>query len=208
MLLADISTFDGIAAHPLIVHLPVVLVPLAAFGALVALVRPSWRSWCLPLTAAFAAVGFVGVQLAIMSGEGLEELLDEESAAIERHAQIAEQARPIVLLFVLAAVAAAVLWHRLHQAPADEGASDAATPARPATLVRLAVPLMALSVLTGALSTVWIFRTGHSGAESVWKEESGGEGGEKGEDREGADHDDDRDRDAPSDSNRYEDDDD
>jgi len=180
LLAIQFETISGIPLHPLVVHVPVVLVPLAFFGAIAALFVPRWRSWCLPLTAAFAAVSLVGVQLAIQSGEGLEEILDEESAAIERHSQLAEQARPMVLLFVVFAIAAAVIWW-LVQRDASDDADGVST--RTATLRKLVVPICALSVLTGALASVWIYRTGHSGAESVWKEagNEGGDGGEKGE---------------------------
>lgn len=177
-ILAELNTISGIPLHPLIVHIPVVLVPLAFIGAIAALAMPRWRSWCLPLTAVFATVSLIGVQLAIQSGEGLEEILDEESAAIERHSQLAEQARPMVLLFVLFAVAAAVIWWMVSRDSGEE-----ATAGRTATLRKLIVPICALSVLTGALATVWIYRTGHSGAESVWKDagSEGGDSGEKGE---------------------------
>lgn len=173
----ELKTISGIPMHPLIVHLPVVLVPLALVGAVLALARPSWRHWSLPVVATLAAGSLVGVQLAIMSGEGLEELSGEKEAAIERHAQLAEQARPLVLLFLLVAAAAALAWW-LAQRGAAEGADDTAR-TRAATATRLLVPLCALSVLTGALATVWVYRTGHTGAESVWKGE--GEKGERGE---------------------------
>ena len=39
----EIDKLFGIPAHPLIVHIPVVLVPLAAVGAVLALVVPRWR---------------------------------------------------------------------------------------------------------------------------------------------------------------------
>lgn len=177
-ILADLKTISGIPLHPLVVHVPVVLVPLAFIGAIAALAVPRWRSWCLPLTAVLATVSLVGVQLAIQSGEGLEEILDEESAAIERHSQLAEQARPMVLLFVVFAIAAAVIWWLVSRDAGEDAAAG-----RTATLRKLIVPICALSVLTGALATVWIYRTGHTGAESVWKEagSEGDEGGEKGE---------------------------
>jgi len=174
--LAELQTLNGLPAHPFIVHLPVVMVPLALVGAILALVRPSWRSWAVPVTAAFATLGFVGVQLAMMSGEGLEELTGEGGeAAIERHSQLAEQARPMVFVFFAVAVAAAVIVYLL-----DRGTEAQA--GRTATLRKLAVPVLALSVLTGALATAWVYRTGHSGAESVWKGEGeGSDGGERGE---------------------------
>lgn len=158
----ELKTISGIPLHPLVVHLPVVLIPLAAVGALIALVRPPWRSWALPLTATFAGIGLFGVQLAMQSGEGLEEILNEKDALIEKHSQLAEQARPMVLAFFLVALAAAVVFKLAARKP---------------NLTKLLVPLCALSVLTGALATAWVYRTGHSGAESVWKDAGQPDGG-------------------------------
>jgi hypothetical protein len=180
----ELKSISGIPLHPLIVHIPVMMVPLAFLGAVLALVRPPWRSWALPLTAVFAGVALAGVQLAMQSGEGLEELLDEESALIERHSQLAEQARPIVFAFFLLAVAAAVIFHLVARAD-GRGEPDAG---RVPLLRKLLVPVMALSVLTGALSLTWVYRTGHTGAESVWKGEGEkAEKEEKGAQPEGSD---------------------
>jgi hypothetical protein len=170
VLAAELTELGGLPAHPLIVHLPVVLAPLAFVGAVLALAIKPWRSWLLPLTAVLAAVTLVGAQLAVMSGEGLEELLDEETAAIERHAELGEQVRPFVLAFLVFAVLAAVAWHLAHRGDTDEPAAQ-----RLATWRKLAIPFMSLGVLTGALATLWVVRAGHSGAESVWEDD--GEGG-------------------------------
>jgi len=167
VLALELESISGIPLHPLIVHIPVMMVPLAFIGAVLALVRPSWRSWSLPLVAVFSGISLVGVQLAMQSGEGLEEILDEESALIERHSQLAEQARPMVFAFFVLALAAAVVFHLIARAEARDEADGGRVP----LMRKLLVPVMALSVLTGALSLVWVYRTGHTGAESVWKED-------------------------------------
>lgn len=159
----DIVNLNGLPAHPFIVHLPVVFVPLAAIGAILALLVARWRSWLLPLTAAFAGISLVGVQLAIMSGEGLQGLQNEEQALIERHSQLAEQARPMVFVFFVLAVAAAVMSHR---GGMDRKQTRTSTPSALATAL---VPVMLASVVLGGVSTAWVYRTGHTGAESVWK---------------------------------------
>jgi uncharacterized membrane protein len=161
------NTLFGLPAHPLIVHAPVVLVPLAAIGALLALVWPRSRSWSLPVTAALALGGLVGVQLAMWSGENLQESA-ENSALIEQHAQLAAQARPLVLLF--AVIAGLAAWAGITSARSGRDAAR-----------RLLLPLCALSLVSGALATTWIGRTGHTGARSVWSKERGG-----GEEHDGA----------------------
>lgn len=185
LLALELKTISGIPLHPLIVHVPVVLVPLAFVGAVLALVRPPWRSWALPVTAVLTGASLVGVQLAINSGEGLEDLSGERESLIERHAQLAEQARPMVFVFFLVIAAAAAAYWLANRPDADAEPKAART----ATLRKALVPLCALSVLTGALATVWVYRTGHTGAESVWKGEGEkGEGDEGGVDREKGDY--------------------
>lgn len=179
VLAEELQSVGGVPVHPLLVHLPVVFVPLAFIGAILGLAVKRWRSWLLPLTAVFAGIGLVGVQLAIMSGEGLEELLDEESRAIEHHSQLAEQARPLVFVFFVVTVLVAVAWHLMRKDEAA-GADGDAGGARSGWAKAL-LPLMVVSILTGALSTAWVYNTGHTGAKSAWgdagKEKEKGEGG-------------------------------
>lgn len=172
----EIDKLFGIPAHPLIVHIPVVLVPLAAVGAVLALVVPRWRHWALPVTAALSGIALVGVQLAIGSGESLASKT-KETAAIERHSELADQARPFVFVFFLVAVAASYLWWRSQR----ETGADVEDRSRTRPLaVRALAPVCALSVLSGALATTWVVRTGHSGAESVWKDKEKDQGADNG----------------------------
>lgn len=185
-ILAELTTFSGLPAHPLVVHLPVVIVPLALVGAIAALARPSWRPALLPVVAGLSGLGLLGVQLAIMSGEGLEDIVGEESAAIERHAEMGEQARPVVFAFFALALAAAVVVTLLRRGARRTTAEGADTPGSgPTALRRALVALCALSVLAGGLSTVAVTRAGHSGAESVWEDETDGGPGREIDDEDG-----------------------
>ena len=81
-----------------------------------------------------------------------------------------------------------MIWWLIHREDADaEG-----TAARTATLRKLAVPAMVLSILTGAIATYGVYRAGHTGAEAVWEGEGkeGKEGREGGEEREDEEHED------------------
>ena len=90
--IAELQSISGVPLHPLLVHLPVVFVPLAFIGAIVGLAVKRWRGWCLPLTAVFATLGLLGTQLAIMSGEGLEERWRKGPLAVE--AILADECHP------------------------------------------------------------------------------------------------------------------
>ena len=60
--LGGMDTFFGLPAHPLLVHIPVVLVPLALVGVIVMVSRPSWwgrYEWATLVIAVAGAVGAV-----------------------------------------------------------------------------------------------------------------------------------------------------
>ena len=68
------SEINGLPIHPLIVHVPVVLVPLSLIGVAAALVRPAWKRWMLPLVTVALGASVVAIQLAVGSGRALEHL--------------------------------------------------------------------------------------------------------------------------------------
>lgn len=147
----EIDTLAGLPAHPLFVHVPVILVPMAALAAGLLALFPRlirrWGWWVVGL----AGVGAVGAILAAGSGEGLEDRV-EETAALERHTDLGEVARNVsIVLFVV--VLALVLAQRF------------ITVSRIRTVV---ASILMIVTATGAAGT--IAAAGHSGAESVWSE--------------------------------------
>jgi hypothetical protein len=173
----EISKLFGLPAHPLIVHIPVVLIPIAAIGAVLMVLSRSWRARIGWLVVAAAGVSVVLVQLAIGSGEALEESVDR-SDLVQTHAHLGEDTLPYVAVFFVAVLAFMVAdrW-RVRRA-----AGDAATVARGGTWGDPLMAVIAVAVLaTSVLSGVWIYRAGHSGATSVWSEvQVDGEGGSSG----------------------------
>ena len=85
----ELEKLFGLPAHPLLVHIPVVLVPLAAIIAIVFAFKPAWLDrfgWGL---VALSGVGALGAILAAGSGEGLEGLQNQaETAAREDHFEL------------------------------------------------------------------------------------------------------------------------
>lgn len=183
----EINNIGALPAHPLIVHIPVVLVPLATVGALLMLIRPSWRERFEIPTAVLAVVAAIATQLAIGSGEALEERV-EESKLVKAHAGIAEQARPWVFLFALVMVGV-VVWDIVQKRRA--AGSEAAPETVRSRAAKVAVTLTAVGLILGIGSSVQIYRTGHSGAKATWhdtpQERQGGDhdGGGDGGDRDG-----------------------
>jgi hypothetical protein len=194
------ESIGGLPAHPLFVHLPVVLIPLAFVGAIVLLAVAKWRraAWVI---AALAAIGMLGALMAENSGEALEESAGE-SQLVEEHAEQGELVPILAGIFFLSTGALAgyelVGRRKLEQSSAD---GSTGSPSRTPKLVGTA--LAAAAVLTGGIATYSAVAAGHSGAKAVWHEELSGEGGDRSE----ADERDGSSREGSSDSG-YDDDDD
>ena len=88
----EINNLFGLPVHPLLVHIPVVLIPLAtAIGSLLVAVRGSWRrTFAIPV-AVVALAGAGGVFLAAKSGGSLEERV-KETDLVHDHAAAGERA--------------------------------------------------------------------------------------------------------------------
>jgi uncharacterized membrane protein len=142
----------GLPAHPLLVHAPVVLGPLVALLTVAFAVRPAWRKHAWWLFGATAVLFFATV-LATQSGEDLQERMDL-AKLVRKHRDLGEATR--LLIFLQAGATGALA---LSQTLATRGK---------ATLAKAATPLLAVTVIFAALSTVWMVRTGHEGARVTW----------------------------------------
>jgi cytochrome c oxidase assembly factor CtaG len=160
-----VESFFGLPAHPLLVHIPTVLVPLAGIGVIAMAVRRSLLRAFGGVVAVLAAGGFFGVVLAASSGEALQADLLEAgqtvSPTLQDHADLGGSARWIVGAFALATIAWVLVerWRRRSTDERPEGAKKARA---------LAAALLALTLVTAAGATYSVVRAGHSGASSVW----------------------------------------
>ena len=145
---------NGIPVHPLVVHLAVVAVPLAALGLLVMVFRPTFSQRYGGWVVAVATVGLGASFLAKESGEVLEERVGEPGFD---HAELGD-VMPIVAALLLLAVV--VLY------AVDRYLSDDASYRR---ILRIAAAVAAVVIALGNM--VWIYRVGDSGAKSVWSGE-------------------------------------
>jgi uncharacterized membrane protein len=144
--------FNGLPLHPLVIHVAVVFVPLAALACL-GYVVPRWRSllrWPM-LVAALVAAG--AVQLSVMSGEDLKDERHLGGALLEAHQNWAGRLQ--VGTWVLAGVVLVSCW----AVPRLRSRGGVAV-LGPALVVVL--PVVALVEL------YLVFRTGDAGAKAVW----------------------------------------
>lgn len=177
----EIKTLFGLPAHPLIVHVPIVLVPLAAVGA-VLMLWPFLRAKIGWATVIIAGIATVFTFLAVGSGEALEGAVERTTASkqlLETHTEMGENLRPWILLLFLVLLGIMLFDH--FRAKGAAGGASKLTPQRAKTI---GVILSVLSIVFAALSTYWVVKIGHSGAKASWEktskemQRSGGESGD------------------------------
>lgn len=149
------ESVNGLPAHPLFVHAPVVLVPLAALVAALVAVRPGHHRFDRWAVVAAATVALLATQLAVSSGYRLDEAAGGAIDASD-HEALGETTRNLVALFLAVAVATAWSARRL---------GETSTPRR--RMLDRGARVTCLAVAT--LATVWLVRTGHEGARLVWE---------------------------------------
>jgi hypothetical protein len=151
---------NGLPVHVLVVHLVVVLVPVAALLAIAQAWSPAVRRWAGPLGPLLCLGALVLVPVATSAGEWLQERLPA-TARIERHAELGDQLWPFVLVLFLLSVAG---WWLDRRQPADRELVGSARGSAPLQLI------VAVLVTVVALGTIaQVVRIGDSGAKAVWK---------------------------------------
>ena len=144
-----LETIAGLPVHPLIVHAAVVLVPLAAIGAVLMAASVRFSKRFGVVVSITAVVGAVASMLARISGGTLALQVE----ASQEHMDLGHQ-MPIASIAL--AVLTVVVWLFDRGIPGNRR--------RPWWLVLLVV----LLAVTAVVATYLTVMTGHSGAESVW----------------------------------------
>lgn len=142
--------------HALIVHLPVVVIPTAAILTFVVLTRSNLLTRFATTLWMLTGIGLVSTIVATETGETLENKFVATGMVIPQtlrnHAELGDQARIFILGLFLAVSA---LWYVSRRSPLW---------ARP----HLVISLKMMSGILALLAMFWTYRTGHSGASSVW----------------------------------------
>lgn len=160
-----LSTLFGLPAHPLLVHVPVVLVPFALVTALFSI----WGKHRTPFaiaTAVMAVAGGFGALLAADAGEALDESINKKSDVLRDHVQMGDTAKIASVLFAFfAVILLVVVLLRVWQHPRVRKLADRLT--LPTWVAPLA---LVATIASGAYATYTIINAGHSGAKSVWQD--------------------------------------
>jgi cytochrome b involved in lipid metabolism len=141
----------GLPIHPLISHAVVVLVPLAAVGALILTFRAKWRATYSPLVLIATLLSLMSAYIATQSGEALSSRVGLPNS----HSTLGERLALVVLIFSITFS----IWFAIERSKS----LCAKVPKLLQQLVKALVPITAIMSVT---LTVLV---GHSGAETTWK---------------------------------------
>lgn len=141
---------NGLPAHPLLVHVVVVLLPLAAVGGIVVSLWPAAQRKLTFLVPLAALVGTVFVPLTTRAGNALIDRLGQTTPAIKKHEHYGDR---VIWYAVVLTVATAVQWWLWR----GRG---------PSAVVRWVVAAVVVVSAVGVLTIVYL--TGDSGARAVW----------------------------------------
>jgi hypothetical protein len=186
----------GLPAHVLLIHVVVVLVPMAAFMLVASAVWPAARAKLGFLTPAVALVALIFVPITTNAGHWLQDHLANNSGftnpQIVRHAALGEDLWPWATgIFVMAAVVW-VLGRRYDmswrpqtrsaetETPDGRGADGSgatatltrtqATRTRPALPVWVVALVAVVSIGVSVGGVVQLYRIGEAGAKAVWSQ--------------------------------------
>ena len=166
------DSLGGIPSHPLLVHIPVVLVPVAMLLMLLSL-WPRVRTSALWGASGAAVGGFIGAVLAAGSGESLEHAV-KRSALLRHHTELGDQVQGYAGVFaVLAIVTLVIHLSRIDALPFEKVLSPVSKRIAPLAKKLPAgavAAVIAFVSVAGIVATWQTYNAGHSGAKAVWND--------------------------------------
>lgn len=161
------TIYDGLPAHPLFVHVPVVLIPVTIIAAIVCITRPDWlERYGIALSLA-SIVAMSSIFLTMQAGAALRvtlHLRGDAAQLISEHAQAAHILAYIYVLFTAILIVTFAARRISSGMPTGLGLIDRPLSSRP-MFAALRVALALLAIGAGYMT----FRTGDLGAKAVWQ---------------------------------------
>jgi hypothetical protein len=161
------TIYSGLPAHPLFVHVPVILIPTTIVTAIVFVVKPQLLTRYGIALALVSIVAMSSVFLAMQAGAALRRALNLQGQAaklISEHAQAAHILAIVYVLFTATLILTFAAQRISGGMPTGLRILDRLLAPRP-MLTALRVVLVLLSVVAGYMC----FRTGDLGAKAVWE---------------------------------------
>jgi hypothetical protein len=161
------TVYDGLPAHPLIIHVPVVLIPLSILGALACVSRPQWFSRYGILLCLISIAGMSSIFLAMNAGSALQGVLHltgEPAHLISEHSQAAG----ILAVVFVAFTAILILTFSAERITGPLGPTGLVVADRILGARRAQIALRIALVALALASAYMVFRVGDLGAKAVW----------------------------------------
>ncbi len=161
------TIYSGLPAHPLFIHVPVILVPSTVVAAIIFVFRRDWFSRFGIALALVAIVAMSSLFLALQSGAALRRALNLQGQAATLISEHSHAAHILAIVYVLFTATLIVTFAALRISggmPTGLGVVDRLLAPR-AVLSGLSVALVLLSIGAGYMC----FRTGDLGAKAVWQ---------------------------------------
>lgn len=160
------TVYDGLPAHPLFIHVPVILIPLSVLGALAVVARPRWQDQFGVLLCLCSIAAMSSVFLAMQAGAALEGALHLHGSVAHLISEHSAAAHVLAIAFT-AFTAVVILTFASHRIsggrPTGLSVADRLLES-PGAYLALRVVL----VLLALLCAYYVFRVGDLGAKAVW----------------------------------------
>ena len=162
----EIDQAFGLPAHPLFLHVPVILVPVLVLATIAVVVKPAWRERYGLAWGTLAVAALAGTVLAAGAGDAFLEERRFVPNVLHEHQEAGETLRLLMFIFVALVLLTVVRdWRARRGSPIGSHAVG----------VGLSVVVLAVAAASG----FFVARAGHLGSKSTWGEESQ-EAGERG----------------------------
>lgn len=160
------TIYSGLPAHPLFVHVPVILIPTTIVISIVFMFRLDWFARYGIALAVVSIIAMSSIFLTMQAGAALRSALNlhgEAANLISQHSQAAHILAIVYVLFTATLIVAFAAQRISGGMPTGLGVVDRLLSPRP-VFTALRVTLVLLSIGAGYMT----FRTGDLGAKAVW----------------------------------------
>jgi hypothetical protein len=161
------TIYSGLPAHPLFVHVPVILIPVTIVAAIVCMVKTSWFSRYGIALAVVSIAAMSSVFLTMQAGAALRGALHLHGTAahlISEHAQAAHILAVVYVVFTAVLIITFAAYRISGGMPTGLSILDRVlSPRGMFTGLRLVLVLLSLG------AAVLVFRVGDLGAKAVWQ---------------------------------------
>ncbi len=161
------TIYDGLPAHPLFVHLPVVLIPVTIITGIVFMVRTDWLERYGIALSLVSIVAMSSIFLTMQAGAALRSALNlrgEAGKLISEHAHAAHILAYTYVLFTAVLIVTFAARRISGAMPTGLALVD-----RPLSSKSMFATLRVVLVLLAVSAGYMCFRTGDLGAKAVWQ---------------------------------------